>query len=113
MKHSEELEAQIDHTPHDDFDRGWNAAMRHAIKKARALEAENARLQAIEAAARELTTTGFFWWSDGDDDRITYRCLGCDVDRDDIQSGVDKHHPSCRVGKLAAALTQPGDGGEG
>jgi hypothetical protein len=68
-----------------------------------------ARLQAVEVAARELTTTGFFWWSDGDDDRITYRCLGCDVDRDDIQSGVDKHHPSCRVGKLAAALTQPGD----
>jgi hypothetical protein len=68
------------------------------------LRAKLERLEAVEAAARELTTTGFFWWSDGDDDRVTYRCLGCDVERDDVQSGTDSHHESCRVGKLFAAL---------
>lgn len=32
------LESEIDRTPHDDFDRGWNAALRLAIREIKAAQ---------------------------------------------------------------------------
>jgi hypothetical protein len=61
------------------------------------------RLRAIETGVKELLPT-IAWWSDGYDDAVVYRCVGCDVERDDVQSGVDTHHENCRVGKLIALL---------
>jgi hypothetical protein len=76
---------------------------KEANEERRKVAAELARLQAIEAAARDLFPT-IGWWSDGYDDAVVYRCVGCDVERDDVQNGTDTHHESCRVGKLIAAL---------
>jgi hypothetical protein len=73
------------------------------------LEAQASRLQAIEAAARELVDDA--WVLDQhEDDGGTPSCLWCDIPKED--AAIEGHFHNCKIGKLASALAQP-ERGEG
>jgi hypothetical protein len=83
--------------------------MTNLARMAAAADTELARKDAAIAAALYALKVSMWQLELTDDGNVVAYCAGCSVEREDLQSGVDKHADSCVVAEALAALAETGD----